>query len=53
MKYMDEKKQLEEGNVKGDFKSSNLEKEVKNGLEILLDPLSLWVSSDYEDKQRL
>ena len=50
---MDEKKQLEEENIKGDFKSSNLEKAVKNGLEILLDPLQLWVSCDYDDKQRL
>lgn len=53
LKYLDEKKQLEEENVKGDFKSSNLEKAVKNGLEILLDPLQLWVSCDYDDKQRL
>jgi hypothetical protein len=50
---MDEKKQLEEEIVKSDFKSSNLEKAVKNGLEILLDPLQLWVSCDYDDKQRL
>ena len=53
LKYLDEKKQLEEENVKCDFKSSNLEKAVKNGLEILLDPLQLWVSCDYDDKQRL
>ena len=53
LKYLDEKKQLEEENVKGDFKSSNLEKAVKNGLEMLLDPLQLWVSCDYDDKQRL
>ena len=53
LKYLDEKKQLEEENIKGDFKSSNLEKAVKNGLEILLDPLQLWVSCDYDDKQRL
>jgi site-specific DNA recombinase len=53
LKYLDEKKQLDEENVKGDFKSSNLEKAVKNGLEILLDPLQLWVSCDYDDKQRL
>ena len=52
-KYIDEKKQLEEEIVKSDFKSSNLEKAIKNGLEILLDPLQLWVSSDYDDKQRL
>ena len=53
LKYQDEKKQLEEENVKGDFKSSNLEKAIKNGMEILLDPLQLWVSCDYDDKQRL
>ncbi len=53
LKYQDEKKQLEEENIKGDFKSSNLEKAIKNSLEILLDPLQLWVSCDYDDKQRL
>ena len=53
LKYLDEKKQLEEENIKGDFKSSNLEKAIKNGLEILLDPLQLWISCDYDDKQRL
>jgi site-specific DNA recombinase len=52
-KYELEKAGLEAEIGKSDLKSSDLEKAVKNGLEILIDPLQLWVSSDYDDKQRL
>ena len=36
-----------------DFESSNLENAVKKGIEIARNPLLLWTSSDYDDKQRL
>ena len=51
--YSLEKKQLEEESTKSQIKSSNLEKAIKKGVEILSNPLLLWERSDYDDKQRL
>jgi hypothetical protein len=35
------------------FESLNLDKAIENELNILQNPLQLWLSSDYDDKQRL
>ena len=51
--YVQENEELTQEMVKNDFKSSNLEKIVKKGVAILLNPIQLWDDSDYDDKQRL
>ena len=51
--YQHEKEDLLKENNKSDFESSNLEKTIKKAVAIALEPLQLWDSIDYDDKQRL
>ncbi|MDE3236954.1 MAG: recombinase family protein [Bacteroidota bacterium] len=52
-KYKSEREEMREEIENANLESSNLEKAIKKGLEILQDPLQLWLSSSYDDKQRL
>ena len=51
--YKKEREQLEREMANNDFESSNIDKAITKGVELLLKPLVLWEDSDYDDKQRL
>ena len=51
--YQREKEELLSEIGKSDFESSNFEKIIKKAIEISRNPLQLWHSIDYDDKQRL
>jgi site-specific DNA recombinase len=52
-KFELELSQLESEITKNPYSSSNLEKAVDNGFDIARNARQLWLSSDYDDKQRL
>ena len=52
-KFQEEIDNLTKENVKGTLGSSNLEKAVIKGLQIAQKAKQIWLSSDYDDKQRL
>ena len=51
--YQSEKVELWNEISKSDFESSNFEKPIKKAIEISRNPLQIWHSIDYDDKQRL
>ena len=51
--FMEEKDQLEKEMAISDFDSSNLEKAINKTIAITGNALQIWLSSDYDDKQRL
>lgn len=53
IQYNTEIEELKQEISSNNFESSNLEKAVKKGIKISRNPLQLWISSDYDEKQRL
>lgn len=51
--FQQEKEEIEKEMAKSLFDSSNLESVVKKVIDISCNPLQVWISSDYDDKQRL
>ena len=51
--YQSEKVELWNEISKSDFESSNFEKPIKKAIEISRNPLQIWHSIDYDNKQRL
>ena len=52
-KFEAEIAELGEKNPSGLISSSNLEKAIEKGIKIVRNPVQLWLSSDYDDKQKL